>query len=734
MRDKFSVNYSKMNELIGCTEQTARNWRNEKNHPKSFVRDICKKLPEALDESQKIEYLNILKEQFSDECDNVQQALADMNTVEKLFEYLYGKYEQDLTQDIHFDLINNIDSNPQLRDNILKKLIINEKRTLIYHVEEIGDQEKEIIDKNNPKWKLNLDHCLFLKFREGERAYNYKILVNYNFNSEEYKQVGEIIEARYALQEYGVKMILLFANTQIPKEHVAFCMDYNMYIEEINYLEIQDKKTSKDYIYGVSDIEKDTLINKYTDIVLGRLSKYYSVIFKNILFDPSKVITHKQSENYVLWEAKFATRHHINFQTERIDELLTNAGNEQKRFHQSGEFVQGKKALAIGFLSFPSILRLAMYFEHIYLLDNSQQSISCYQKIIRSKYSDLAGKIHCITFTSVLYEYTTNLYNLYNAIDFILIGTGEGSFLKKLPIYYRMCNSWLKTNGYIYVSFLNSEFLYEYVDRITLEENFDFIPIANEHRAEAHISNFQNTYDLYCEMNDFNELKDVGEQFFKFIKAFSYPLASVLQGTHKVRLQNILKEIEKEYSKSGFNIRTFSNCKGFYIDGLFQKHVGGEVKSCILNNEGIEVENLNLVDRDEYRYFYLKTLLLAEKGTMTKNLECPCGKKVIYCILLPNYKKLPETENNEIFLGPKRFRLLSLTEINMLGIEYKNMSPFLVEQTSNLRIMKYYDKDIIESKKYCYVGDGTSRGLYKLKKNVLIEKLNEFGYEGVDIM
>ena len=96
------------------------------------------------------------------------------------------------------------------------------------------------------------------------------------------------------------------------------------------------------------------------------------------------------------------------------------------------EVIKGNKiALAIGYLSFPCMLRLADKYEKVYLLDNSNTVIKAYDGFVSENMPELSDKVKFITFTSTLSDAITDKYHLYCSIDFILIGTGGGSFIKK---------------------------------------------------------------------------------------------------------------------------------------------------------------------------------------------------------------------------------------------------------------------------------------------------------------
>lgn len=517
-------------------------------------------------------------------------------------------------------------------------------------------------------------------------------------------------------------MLLLFGNSTIPDKEINFWIDLNIYTEKVDLREINEKGESRDYIYSTSntDFEMEMLANKYADIVIERLRKYFSVAFKNILFDTQRPLTGKQKESYIFWDAKFATRHHINFQENRIKSLI-----EENLIRVNGT------ALAIGYLSFPCMLRLSNKYEQIYLLDNSNTIIRMYEQYLRENALELIKKVTFITFTSALFDFITEKLHLYHSLDFILLGTGSGSFIKKLRTYYKICNSWLKNEGVLYISFLNSKFLYEYVDKATAEENFEFIPELGGRTAIALTSNNTEKYNLFCETCDSNGLKDMAEKYFKVKKMYSYPLASVLEGPQKSRLQNVLKELDKEYSKNGFTIKTFSNCRGYYIDGVLKKNVGEYIDVKFPNQ--FKAKKIKFNDKQKYEECYLKTLLLAKKelpiiDSVKKNV-----KLEIYVVILSTKKMLPETTNKEICIGAKKMRLLDISEINTLGLEYKNLSPFLISK-GDIVLNSNYDMELKHQKnKYFYIGDGSNDGGYEIQAKELLPLLDLYGYSEMSI-
>lgn len=721
LKNEYSVSYSSFSKIIDVSEGTTLKWRNNETNPQSSnINNICSKLPEYLRRHHKEEeFFSQLVTEFSSISGIVEYNIKKCKTLEKLLEYLYMDFDTDLNNDKMHDLINNKYTNILLRRIFIEKLKTNFVHPVNFQIENLDNEKRNPLLHKESNWELDPEHCVVLRFKTKERDRSYKVLVNFNYNQEEYENTKDVKEARDAVKYYGVDMILLFPNITIPKDDLYFCMGCCIYIEEINMQELHSSIISKDFIYtSEEDKEKEVLANKYADLVLGRFYKYLSVIFKNILFTQKRELTNKQQDSFVFWDAKFVMRHHINFQIERMKDLFFREGDRKL-----------ENVLAIGYQSFPSILQLADKFTCIYLLDNSIECINFYENYLRDNHPELINKIRFLPFTSVLFDFISERYHLYGIMDFILLGTGEGSFIKKLPFYYLICNSWLKPGGKMYISFLNRDFPYEFVDRVTIEENSEYIPLINEKKAIAIVTNSTERYHLFCETFNCNGVRDIAEKYFKVVKLYSYPLGSIIQSTHRSRLQNILKEYDKEYSKKGFLTKSFSNSRGYYLDTVLAKYKGRWISVRKLEEPDAKEE----VFQEGYTKFYLKTILLTDVNVSVKTL-LDSGQNIdIYAIVLPKEKKLPETDRNEVYIINKTLRLLNIVEINALGLEFKNISPFLVNSEKRVTLRLYYDNVINNIKdKFCYVGNGSSylRG-YKLSYEKLLELLKEYGYHGL---
>lgn len=718
LKDETEIDYVDMENILQCNGQTILNWRNGTCKPnKSYVKDICQKIPLLLkNEKDRQKYLVKLRKKFASLGTNIKKELNMCDSIEETLKYIYTKMKVNVDMDKEYELFNEVEGQELLKDIIYQKFLINKEKSQIFDIKKFDPKEQIALQDVQVEWTLNLENCFTLSFRNKDKKCDYNVLVNYNFNQEDYEMSGDYTEARNAVDDYDVKMILLFGNANVPDNKVQFWMDYNIYMERIDMEEIRSRRKSKDYVYSTlkTDFELETIANQYADFIIGSLRKYFYVVFKNILFDEKKQLTVKQKDSLIFWDAKFATRHHINFQQKRIETLIDE------------DIIKERTALAIGYLSFPCMLRLASKYEKVYLMDNSSTVLKRYEKYVKEIMpEEVTKKLNFITFTSALSEKITQKYKLHSSLDFILIGTGTGSFIKRILRYYQICNLWLKDEGVLYISFLNKDFIYEYVDGVTAEQNFEFIPNIEGEYATALISNNVEKYDLYCRTWECNEFKDIAKKYFQYEKMYSYPISSVIFGTYKSKLQNLLKEIDKGFCDPGFIINNCNNSKGYFIDGVLRKKIGKGI-------EQFQPKILELKDEEIDNNYYLKTLILAEK-TLGKIYESQTMLMQIYVIVLPINKKLPETTNHEIFIGNKKLRLLEISEINYLGLQYKNITPFL-KSDGNIRLNCSYDIELKEKlNKYFYIRSSLDDKSYKIKGNDLVGLLKSYQYTDIDL-
>lgn len=722
LNEDFGVKFSEIYDKVGISEQTGLNYRKGETHPQAKNwGDIYEGIKKIIGVEQQKIFIEKLNRRFKDAGNLVKEHLQQKENLKDVLEYIYIGFEEDINKDSKFKLLNSSDNERVLKRIMFEKLQVLEKTSLNFQVKKLEDSD-EIWDKEKLADIMNPEHCLLLKVFKKGKSDTYNMLINFNYNSEEYKRINRESSTTLKFEDIKkngiVDMLLLFSNIYIPDDKIEGYMENEIYIENIKNENIEQRR-GKDYIFTREDnINLQIVANQYSDMIIGKIKKYFLVVFKNILFENERCSINKQNP-FVYWEPKYATRHHINFQTMRIKEFI----EDEKK--------DARVAVAIGFWSFSSVLRLEKNFESIYLLDNSKKCITCYSEYLKKDEPQILPKIKCIVFTSEIFKYITEKHGLYNSVDLVVVGTGAGSFVKDIQTYYKMANQWLKTGGKFYISFLNKEFPYEYIDNNSLEENIGYIPRADQTSALAVPLNSSQKYEIYCSLCNCNELKEIAKKYFKILRLYSYPLLSLLQNDHKKRLQNILKEYDKAYSNSGFEQRTFSDGRGYYVDAMLEKTKKEKIEikepAEVYNN--IKIKKVDGEIGNEEKYW--KTLLLTEFKTAN---ERDTYFTDVIVVVLPNYKRLSETDSGQIVLGNKKFRLLDISEINSLGIEYKNISPFVFSRDHRLQIKRYYDLQLEEypNEKVC-IGTGRYKKMHQLKKLELLKALKYSGYERIRI-
>lgn len=197
-----------------------------------------------------------------------------------------------------------------------------------------------------------------------------------------------------------------------------------------------------------------------------------------------------------LWEPRFVTKREIDFECKQIKKLLNLDGSQSYSDSKVKNEPQCDMVIAVGFVSFPAALLLKDYFKRVVLLDNTGGSVEAYQK----KFGN-TGKVETLIFTSTIGNPVTNIRKLYHAADLVIVGGGCTSFFKNPKVYYEYVNTWLKEEGIAYFSYYNTDFIYDYVDRVTLDDNMDFRPVPETRIAKVNLIP-RSKYHIYCNLVD----------------------------------------------------------------------------------------------------------------------------------------------------------------------------------------------------------------------------------------
>ena len=717
---EMGIRYNQMPALFDCTEGTITNWRKGKTTPDEHsIRVSLERLPRFLGKTDGGE--EKLIQYFRDHYRTqeaggyIMDRLYGCDGIGELLEYLLVDYDNDRQADNLAEILRNKRYIPYIMQLLSEKAQLHVTEHKFFKVEKCSFTKE---DQDNIM-SMDPEACFVLKCSDSGSSYGYKVLVNTNFVPGD--NTLHIHRNQHAVKRYNVNMMILLTTARLDGEMISFYVNNNIYVETVEREDFEKRGAECSFAYN-TDLPAQYLVavNRYCDLLWEKISKYFDVIFKNVIFEKldTKSVEKKRRERGLLWEAKFATRHEINFECERIKELLGEwpGSPAEKR----------DLAVAIGFVSFPVVLMLRQYFRKVIFLDNAYHCVSQYEK----EYKD-STQGEFSAFTSAVGGYITGMYSLYGNVDLVVVGAGYVSFLKNPSSYYKYINTWLKNEGIVYLSLYNSEFTYDYIDRITLNENMDFFPESWDKQAKVNI-NRMGRYHIYCDMGHYDKTKEQVSRYFEIESMFSYPMASLLVGSGKAFLQNILKELDKEYSRKGIPLegKNFNNTKGCFLDVAARKRVGHGIR--LVRFQEYEIHHPYSISRKAQFAALAEEGLREDGSNFVKVLICRedgANGAAYYLVVLPSNSQIPETEERMIDIQKKRLNMLTIAEVNELGFEIGNMSPFF-ECTRGIQWKKLYDKSISRlADNYIFTGSGRCDVTLKIPGNVFMKKLEEFGFE-----
>lgn len=725
------ITYVQIANLAECAKNSVTNWKKSISSPAlHYFQKIEKNIMPLLAANKEDLDVKIMA--------NIRSKGKDVKTVQFILErlspeagicrflqYYVFNYQNDRKLDLLEELITNPEYLEYIRKVLLKKLQIKGKGYKFFDADFWAFSRGSDIDTEPI---LKDGNWLMLRFADSESSYGYRTLlhIKYSYSKEELLQLSLFMRDN----PDKVNMMVLITADRVSQKELHYCIQDNIYVEKLKVKDVAEESASENFIYEEGpDAEKLLPINRFCDTIWNRISKYFSVIYKNIIFShlDEKLKEGKRAERGILWEDHFANRHEINFECERIKEILS-------RENSSGNSPcsRDKVAVSIGFVSFPVLLMLREHFQKIICLDNAMDCINEYKR-------KFGGRGDFSIFTSSIADYITNRCSLYHSVDLVVIGTGYASFLRYPSVYYQYINTWLKNDGIVYISYYNSEFIYDYIDWITLNQNMDFLPVADTKTAKVNI-NKAGKYYIYCETNNYKDAKSFVGRYFELQNIYSYPVASVLFEQGKHFLQNILKELDKEYARKGVSLdnMTFSNCRGCFLDIVAQKKTKPLVCSSGMEQHLIHhayartcdnrYEQLKKEGLREDGHNYVKVLICQDRNT-SGSMTLP-GIKCYYAIALPYNKQIEETTDNEVVVFSKKLKLLNIQQLNELGFEIGNITPFFTFKNENVKWIKICDHSLLSSSyPYIFTGSGRCDASIKMSKREFQGYLEQYSYD-----
>lgn len=692
---------------IDCSTQSIRNWLKEKTSMDARTRRKTQKyFLSSFNKDEKNEFMRLLNNNLEKIHIGLPADLYENTNFEYYINYLLFDYqkESEETKEIYL-LLNTLKNNPYIEEIIRKKMEVNAKKYGFFRVIQTSSSDT------------------LLEFWDLKQRYCYKVLISYYcmtpFSQNRNAALKHNIEK--LKKPYQADMILQFSFFEEQPETIFSCIKENLYIDKILPNELVKHTLGKDFVY-INDEQhaKEILFaNQFADILLAHLSKYFSVIYKNVFFSQSNLITLNNPNPFMLWQPKITEQEELNFEGELLENKIS--GNQKDLL------------IVFGFSSFPLIFKLMHNFKRIVFLDTANKCISTYTDFIHSKFNNdetnsfkfSLNKCECefefVEFTAAIADYVSKEYTLYSNADMIICGMGNASLIRALTLYSTYFNRWLKQDGLLWISFFNGDFLYDYQSKYELAQSTTYLPLKEDNRAlvaDSRQDNKMPNYYVYCKHSDYHQLEETIKKFFLLEQIYSYPLSPYMSRFNPAIIQNILKQYDKEHSKTGvISNRCFS--RGYYIGAFAKKQKGNLTSYPKLNIQQTVKSNLDI---HEANVLELKTILLKGKGT-TDNCT------TIYSVILPKNKLLPETKEAIIRFHSMDFDLLSVSEINRLGFEVGNVPPFFKIADSKISVQHYiYFGDEINSFDTYLIESGNPYNKYLIDKENFSKYLNEYHY------
>ena len=702
----------KVGALLGASGQSVRNWRKAENTIQQAKRsEMCDALDRNLSSEEKDEIKKELFERLMQEGIYIPESLYAQDLV-MMLRQLFVIQDSSGWNTRDYNLISRLKRSTYLDKVMEQKMEVNAERYGFFQVDELAD------------------NGIILNFWNLDGRYDYKVLVEYLCEDSEqtkYRTDLSTVNAREK-KKLDVEMILRFSFWDESEEAIYASIRDNIYMDKLNIRELDERTYGKDFIYVGEEADDAQLLlaNRYSDVILGHLSKYFTVIYKNIFFRQG-VKTNRSNQinknKCLLWNAKIAEIAEIDFEREILEEMLE----------------KPKKDLLIiyGFLGFPMIESMQKHFKKIICLDNALECIRVYGETITKDsqnkiYPEAECDIEFAQFTASVADYVTREFGLYHQADMIIIGVGNASLIRQINKYFQFVNQWLKPDGMAWFSFFNEQFPYDYQSKIEMGRCSTYFPMKKENRAL--VSNFRQEisgteYYVYCKLYEWEQLQKILGSYFSIERVYSYPLLSFLTNHYPSFpfIQNILqdydknfrKDYDKNYSQAEEKRRSFSTLRGYYISVLVKKQTG----------DGITIPELHYERKMEGR-------LAADENTMilkTLLLKDNRNSKRLYVVLLPKDEKLPETEEHIIMFQDKKLQMLSIREMNELGVEVGCIPPFFtVADMRYEQVCRYCCIQVSKETKQKYVIEsGEPKTSLVLTSSKFAEYLREYEYMNV---
>lgn len=612
-------------------------------------------------------------------------------------------------------------------------------------------------------------HFPWIHLNEKQVADNYRILdfcdtykvlllINQDYTIDEENAYVFELEINQFMKKENVQMVLVFTEQEDISFHIQDkLMDgSNLFCEYISEEQLSQVTLNN---LARSDLQKDNMIPSeflYATAILRRLGSYFPVIRNEILFDEIRDADYpKDKKDFAEWfdkivlkriyDYRYMTRHSIYFERNRVKSALfqlqknryqaeygkkeersnlEETREEQKQNYPDKNlkhearmtsrkemtYVTKNKLDLVVEICAPNTftsLNILEYAKEFKLFSTSKRAVEALESV-REKPENVHFHLGHISPEVISRRYE---HELKGKCDMVVMGFGMGSSVENIREYLRHVNSWLKQDGVIVISFVNSESVL-----LSSNTNMENIPIRFADYWEYHTRSnlrFLNRIHPYpihmCEQF----LRNLDMEY--SIQHTTYPFLMGLTNLVKDdKTREIIRTMDKHNAVHqtnghyitllGFkscNSSTKENRESIYVTTrrkvLDQNRLWYEV---IEHSDSIDAQNLkkNLIEKKidlskNSGIALLKTVVLKAKTKPSKAGNEEDSERLIYCIL---------PESRRVRYNPKYYSPLGQKQI-MKQFGRGTLSPAVVFEANKDTLLYREEKtDVVNE--ICLIG------------------------------
>lgn len=742
-----SFSKEKYAEYLNVSDDSIRNWMKGREIRIDSVDKIKEAVLTALkdkdnpEEEFKSYLFKYSGGEFSSKNYNQMESIHNIKDILKYM--LDGRYYSDLQEGDTFKL--NAEDIRYYCRALKKKIIHDIQKNKFYDIRSIGEKEDN----------------LFLYFDFPGGTYKVRVYLT-DANVSVCSKLSEGTKNAASISTWLNQFVNGFCDNEKADAYVVFTdkeytqenrkallsADIPIYIKRITQQKLEKQDTNINYRKKNMRLEDVTMINCVADYMLYSLQCDFDLFLKNALslrYEEKGAGERERSRTFVdayQMEEEFE----IYLLKRELVNLIEKVPKEQEVI----------KVVALNHESYYILMRAISATKNeikkngkifqIIIGDNSGKVVELLDK---QSSTEVVSKAVCCLKAEIL-DIFTEEQELCGNVDMIIVGMGTLSLFKNPKKYFPYMNAWLKKDGKIFLSVYSVSGAKLVPYKHLVGQNLRFVTKESGDIAE-YVDSLQSFFRLYCKAYEKREIqREVGKYFtleeekhisngnlYTREKLYMHPsIAPLVVKDIPKEFKDALCEMERQYSMD----LVHRSEVGYFIISVAKKVVK-DVKSIkkIRNVEKIMHEDA-ITRKWHYKVMVqhgiqdaviLKPILLKSKNTEN-------GIEQLYCIVIDSNHTIAEkitTTNSYItgcedFIVP-RLQLLTTKEINDLGYEIGNLSPF--EKYSE-NILYYFDRNILMRGNENFVfGSGNTKCSYKVNRKELDNLLKAHNYQLVNV-